>query len=114
MSFSTITLVTSSMPKYVPLSDLEEEKIESGGGLAKATRRDREIIYKQFVSWVSDQPEENRGISLYEDADLEGFVWTLFFTMRVAPKVCLIRWMLKVIDKSIFKYYIWLYLGEVC
>ena len=55
------------MPKNVPLSNLDEEKIESGGGLAKATERDREIIYKQFLSWVSDQSEENRDISLYED-----------------------------------------------
>ena len=93
------------MPKNVPLSVLDEEKIDSGGGLAKATERDREIIYKQFVSWVSDQPEENRDISLYEDADLERFVWTFFFTMRVAPKVCLIKLMLKVIDNPILKKY---------
>jgi len=62
------------MPKNVPLSNLDEEKIESGGGLAKATERDREIIYKQFLSWVSDQSEENRDISLYEDTDLERLV----------------------------------------
>ncbi len=79
------------MPRNVPLSVLDEEKIESGGGLAKATERDREIIYKQFISWVSDQTKENRDISLYDDTDLERFVWTFFFTMRVTPKVCFRR-----------------------
>ena len=81
------------MPKNVELTSLDQEKIETGGGLAKATSRDREIIYKQFIDWIANQAdasvglETNQDITLIGDAEIEKFVWSFFFTMRVAPKV---------------------------